>query len=61
MYVLKEISKIFSYYSNSLIPLQIYYVMEQEPNYNSYVKLSNDEDYFGLKKQKLTGLHLKWI
>ena len=27
--------------------------MEQEPNYNSYVKLSNDEDYFGLKKTKI--------
>ncbi len=53
MYVLKEIKKIFSYYSNSVIPLQIYYVMEQEPNYNSYVKLSNDEDYFGLKKTKI--------
>ncbi len=52
-YVINEITKIAKYFSNNILNHQIYFVMEQEPNYNSYVKLSDSKDYFGLRKTKI--------
>tara|TARA_X000000950_G_C13920898_1_gene663332 strand:+ start:12704 stop:14251 length:1548 start_codon:yes stop_codon:yes gene_type:complete len=52
-YVINEVSKIIKYYSSNNLKHKIYFVMEQEPNFNSYVKLSESLDFFGLRKSQI--------